>query len=377
MADEYGDFGGETPPPAPDEEHRYPCPQCGSDLRFDSAHGALSCTHCGYQASIEGDTSKAEATSELDFHAALDAQIANAEMEDTRVASCPGCGAQVTLEGASHSSECPFCATPVVTDTGTHRQIKPKALLPFAISESDARASMGKWLGKLWFAPNGLKEYARKGRKMQGIYVPYWTFDADTQSTYVGERGTEYYVTRTVTRDGKQEQVREQKVRWSPASGRVARFFDDILILASKSLPKRYTDALEPWDLEALEPYRPEFLAGYGAEGYTVELEEGYDQARDVMDSQIRSDVRRNIGGDRQRIHQINTSVSDVTFKHILLPIWTAAYKFRGKSYRFVVNGRTGEVKGERPWSIWKIAIAVVVVAIIGGVIAYFVAQNQ
>lgn len=373
MVEEFGD----TPPPAPDEEHRFPCPQCGSDMRFNSETGELTCDHCGYQAQIENGVGKAEATRELDFHQALDALIANAEMEETRVAACPSCGAQVTLDGATHAAECPFCATPVVTDTGAHRQIKPKALLPFSVDERSAREAMGKWLGKLWFAPNGLKEYARKGRKMQGIYVPYWTFDADTQSTYIGQRGTVYYVTKTVTRDGKQEQVREQRVRWSPASGRVARFFDDILILASKSLPKRYTDALEPWDLDALEPYQPEFLAGYSAEGYTVELEEGYDQARDVMDSRIRSDVKRDIGGDRQRIHHINTSVSDVTFKHILLPVWTAAYKFRGKSYRFVVNGRTGEVKGERPWSIWKIAVAVVVVAIIGGVIAYFVAQNQ
>ncbi len=373
MTDDFSD----VPPPAPDEEHRFPCPQCGSDLRFDSAGGALSCDHCGYQASIENGTSKDEATRELDFHAALDAQIGNAEMEETRVTSCPSCGAQVTLDGATHAAECPFCATPVVADTGAHRQIKPKALLPFAIDERSAREAMTKWLGRLWFAPNGLTEYARKGRKMQGIYVPYWTFDADTKSTYIGERGTVYYVTRTVTRNGKQEQVREERVRWHPKSGRVARFFDDILILASKSLPERYTSALEPWDLAALEPYQPEFLAGYSAEGYTVELDEGYDKARDVMDRQIRQDVTRDIGGDRQRIHNINTSVSDVTFKHILLPVWLAAYKFRGKTYRFVVNGRTGKVKGERPWSVWKIALASIVVAIIAGTIAYFVSQNQ
>ena len=205
---------------------------------------------------------------------------------------------------------------------------------------------MNNWLGGLWFAPNGLKEYARKGRKMDGIYVPYWTYDADTKSQYRGERGTVYYVTETVMRDGKPEQRRVQKIRWRPVTGRVARWFDDILVLASKALPKKYTDALKPWDLSALEPYNPEFLAGFQAEGYTVELTEGYEEARAHMDAVIRRDVAFDIGGDRQRIHGVQTAVSDVTFKHILLPVWLAAYKYRGKSYRFVVNGQTGRVSG-------------------------------
>lgn len=375
MSDE---FSTPPEPPAPEEGHHFPCTQCGADMRFDAAGGMLICDHCGHSEKLDGDeTGNDAAKRELDFNAALGAGLASAEMEEVRITSCPNCGAQVEFGSAEHAKECPFCATPVVTDTGTTRQIKPQGLLPFSVSETDARAAMTRWLGKLWFAPNGLQEYARKGRKMTGIYVPYWTFDADTKSNYVGERGTVYYTERTVMRDGKPTTVREQHVRWSPRSGRVARFFDDILILASRSLPKRYTDALAPWDLGALEGYKPEFLAGFNAEGYTVELKDGYDEARVHMDAVIRQDVTRDIGGDRQRIHRISTQVSDVTFKHILLPVWLAAYKYRGKTYRFVVNGRTGKVKGERPWSAWKIAIAVVLAAIVIGVIAYFASQNQ
>ena len=364
---------------SPDEEHRFPCPQCGADLRFDAVHGQLMCDHCGFVEAIEGHGGQGTVTaiSELDFRTALNAQLPSAEMEETRIATCPNCGAQVEFDPAVHATECPFCATPVVADTGAHRQIKPKGLLPFGFEERDAHKAMTDWLGRLWFAPNGLQDYARKGRRMTGIYVPYWTFDADTRSAYRGERGDVYYVTRTVTRDGKQVQVQEQRVRWSPRSGQVARFFDDVLVLASTSLPKVYTDALEPWDLAALEPYRPEYLAGYRAEGYTVELQDGYDQARSWMDAVILRDVKFDIGGDRQRVHDIQTSVKDVTFKHILLPVWMAAYKYRGKTYRFVVNGRTGKVQGERPWSAWKIALAVIAGMIVAGVIGFFAAQSQ
>ena len=358
-------------------DHRFPCDQCGADFRFDPAAGQLTCDHCGHSAPIEGMGRSAQPIRELDFDAALNAQLPEAEIEETRVLSCPNCAAQVEMGDAEHASECPFCATPVVTGTGTHRHIKPKAVLPFALDERTARGAMGDWLGRLWFAPNGLQNYARKGRKMQGIYVPYWTFDADTQSRYSGERGTVYYETRTVMRDGKPEQVRVPKVRWRSVSGRVARFFDDVLVLASTSLPKRYTDALEPWDLAALEPYSPEFLAGLRAEGYTVELSAGFSEARHHMDRVIERDIKFDIGGDRQRVHNVDTNVDDVTFKHILLPVWLAAYKYRGKTYRFVVNGSTGRVQGERPYSAWKITFAVILGLILALAIGYGAAMSQ
>ncbi len=68
----------------------------------------------------------------------------------------------------------------------------------------------------------------------------------------------------------------------------------------------------------------------------------------------------------------MQTAVSDETFKHILLPIWMAAYKYGGKSYRFVVNAQTGKVQGERPWSAWKITGAVIAGLIVAGALAYY-----
>ncbi|MEM1003898.1 MAG: TFIIB-type zinc finger domain-containing protein [Pseudomonadota bacterium] len=359
------------------EEHRFPCDQCGADYRFDPGNGTLICDHCGHSTAISSGPWGAAVLRELNFDAAIADRLPDAEIEETRVLSCPNCAAQVEFDPDTHAAECPFCATPVVTDTGINRHIKPKGVLPFALDERAAHTAMGEWLGRLWFAPNGLREYARKGRRMQGIYVPYWTFDADTKTKYRGERGTVYYETHTVMRDGKRVQQQVPKVRWSPKSGRVARFFDDVLVLASRSLPKQYTDALEPWDLPELEPYQPEYLAGFRAEAYTVELADGYTEARTYMARVIERDVRFDIGGDRQRIHAVDTDVSDVTFKHILLPVWMAAYKYRGQTYRFVVNGRTGWVQGERPWSALKITIAVVLGLLIAAAVGYVMATGQ
>ncbi len=361
----------------PQNDHRFPCDTCGSDLRFDPGDHQLTCDHCGNVQAIESAGPWAGSIVELDFQKAVQQQLDDADIEVTRVNSCPNCGAQTEFDPDIHAAECPFCATPVVTDTGTHRHIKPRGLLPFALDEKIARKSLVDWLGSLWFAPNGLTDYARKGRQMNGIYVPYWTFDADTKSTYNGRRGTHYYESKTVVRDGKRKKVRVRKTRWRPVSGRVARFFDDVLVLASKSLPKKYTDGLEPWDLSALEPYNPEYLAGFRAEGYQVELNDGFTEARTFMDRMIRRDAKYDIGGDDQQVTSVNTVVNDVTFKHVLLPVWLAAYKYRGKTYHFVVNGRTGRVQGERPYSAWKIAFAVIIGLVVAAIAGFVAANSQ
>jgi hypothetical protein len=314
---------------------------------------------------------------ELDFKSALADDLPETDLVDRRITPCESCGAQIEFESTNHAAECPFCATPVVIDTGTQRQIKPKGVLPFQVEEADAHDAMNQWLGRLWFAPTGLKDYARKGRKMQGIYVPYWTFDAQTKSQYQGARGTEYQTTTTHVVDGKTERRTHTKVRWKSVTGSVARAFDDVLILASHALPKSYTQALEPWDLSQLEPYQPQFLAGFSAEAYTVDLDTGFGLAREKMDRQINRDVRFDIGGDRQRVTRIETHVHGVTFKHVLLPVWLAAYKYRGKTYRFVVNGQNGRVQGERPYSVAKIALAGVAAILCALIVGYFAAQSN
>ncbi len=355
----------------------WPCAECGADLRYVPGATELRCDHCGHVQPIPAQPQRrSSALGEIDLARGLSDDLNPSQTVTVQSTPCPNCGALVEFKGAEHATECPFCATPVVTTTDEQRKIKPQAVLPFVLSEPQARDAMTKWLGSLWFAPNGLQEYARKGRALNGIYVPYWTFDAATRSRYRGARGDHYYTTETYVSDGKTQTRQVQHTRWSAASGRVARDFDDVLVLASQSLPRSYTDNLAPWDLSALEPYSADYLAGFTAEGYTIPLADGHAIGREVMDGVIRQDVRADIGGDEQRIDDIDTDWSDETFKHILLPVWMAAYKYGGKSYRFVVNGQTGRVQGERPWSKWKIAFAVLLALIVAGAI-FALSQNR
>ncbi len=279
---------------------------------------------------------------------------------------CDGCGATILISQKLATEMCPFCGThlsnPVKSATP---MMEPWGVLPFSVTEATARESFRKWVAGRWFAPNDFKRMADMGR-VSGLYVPYWTYDAMTFSWYRGERGDAYYVT---VGSGK-NQRRERRVRWRPASGSVRHWFDDVLVCASKGLPEKLVHELEPWDLKTMQAYRPEFLGGFRTERYQLDAKEGFGLARAIMDRVIDSLVRRDIGGDEQRVHSIRTQVSNVTFKHVLLPVWLAAYRYKDRTFRVLVNARTGEVQGERPWSAAKITLFVLMcIAIVAVVI--------
>jgi hypothetical protein len=137
-------------------------------------------------------------------------------------------------------------------------------------------------------------------------------------------------------------------------------------VLGSTSLPPHLGEALTDWDLTKLKPYSPDYLAGFQAEGHTVPLATANQTAHQIMTRQIETDVRRDIGGDAQRITRLDTEYTQERFKHILLPVWVAAYNYRGKTYRFVVNGDSGELRGERPYSRWKIGFTLLALAALG-----------
>ena len=371
-----------------------PCHECGAPLTFKPGAAMLVCQFCGAENEIEGSgqqispwgerTGDGPQIRELDYHAALNEELDESQIEETATVKCPGCAAEVSPDASTLADECPFCATPLARDkTQRHRHPKPQGVLPFAFEEREAREKMAKWLGGLWFAPNSLKKYAEAGRPLSGVYLPYYTYDAIGDAEYRGQRGDAYYVTRTrtVTVDGKSQQqtYQERKIRWSPKSGQVRHAFDDVLVQASETMaPSEQAEyGGRSWDLAAMEPYRTEYLAGFRAEVPAIGLRDGYTKAERVMEQMLIRDIKFDIGGDAQRIDHMSARYSDITFKHVLLPVWLASYRWNNKPFRVVVNGRTGQVAGERPYSIWKIAFAVLLALIVAAGIGYLIATNQ
>ncbi|WP_374348843.1 hypothetical protein [Chitinimonas sp.] len=340
----------------------YPCTSCGAKLEYAPGQHALKCPYCGAENAIEAAAPEAaaEAVEELDFKAYLAKQAGNEPTLERQTVKCPGCGAASQLPPNVTADRCPFCAAPLIASAAyTQRTIQPKAVAPFDINERDARSRFKNWIDGLWFAPNALKKAHRAENGLKGIYLPYWTYDANTQTPYVGERGDVYFETETYTEDGERKTRQVERVRWWPVSGNVSVSFDDVLVPASSSVPRNYAAELAPWRLDRLQPYREDFLSGFTVEAYQLGLEPGFGEAQKQMVPEIEQAICHDIGGDRQRVVSMVPSYYDVTFKHILLPIWLSSYRYGDKTYRFLVNGQTGTVQGERPYSAWKIAGAV------------------
>lgn len=368
-----------APPPVPKKQRQFPCKDCGADLVFAPGTDCLKCPYCGAENQIEPSPADT-LVRELDFVATLNNLSHEAPTRDALTVKCDACGAESEFAGDVVADHCPFCGKAIVATAQSKKQIRPGALLPFHITRQQAAQAFRGWVSGLWFAPNALAKTAERSA-IDGAYIPAWTYDASTFSRYTGQRGDDYWDTETYTeRDANGNTVTRtrqvRRTRWSYVSGHVANPFDDVLVLASRSLPPKIAQRLEPWDLQNLQPYRDEYLSGFVCESYQIDLRQGFDEAKAIMDSYIRQSIIRDIGGDHQRISSVDTQYNDITFKHTLLPLWISAYRFDERVFRFLVNARTGEVQGERPYSWQKILL--LVLAILAGVIGIIlIVQGQ
>jgi DNA-directed RNA polymerase subunit RPC12/RpoP len=348
---------------APPPGRKFPCPKCGAKLDFDPSAHSLACPYCGHQEKI------ARGSHDLKEHD-LEAYLSDRDSMKTPVeghaneVKCPACNAVVLLEDKVVTDKCPYCSThlenaPRVAEA----MIQPEGVLPFKLDHRAAVDAFATWLGGLWFAPNALKKMANLGQ-LTGVYVPFWTFDSMTYTHYTGERGDDYWETEYYTETNAQGQTEQKsrqvlKTRWTPVAGEVRHFFDDVLVCASKGLPEEYRTRVMPPELKGLEEFKGEFLSGFKTERYQIGPKDGFNRARDIMDQQIRRLCEQDIGGNHQRLHSVQTRHVGVTFKHILLPVWLASYRYQEKPFRVIVNGRTGEIMGDRPYSWVKITLLV------------------
>ncbi|WOV88918.1 hypothetical protein QWT69_07390 [Sporosarcina oncorhynchi] len=348
------------------------CSSCGGNTVYDPSTKGLKCPFCGTQLEIE---STRENVTEHDYLESLNSADHNWS-DEKRVFKCDNCGAETLLDTDKVADFCTFCGSSHIAVTEHDAGIKPALVLPFQIPKEEAVAKFKKWIKKRYFAPNNLKKDYEL-QKITGTYIPYWTFDSDTHSAYTVKIGTYYYVTetRTVMRDGKTEQITEQvrKIRWRTQRGTYKKFHDDVLVKASKNVASDLIGKVEPFQLSGLLDYRTEYFSGFIAERYSIQLKEGWTNAKEIIDGRIRAGIFRQEIGDEVQIVKVDTQYDAITFKHILLPIWISSFQFNQKVYRFLVNGQTGKVSGKAPVSVWKVLLLCLLAVIV--IVVFYLSQ--
>ena len=352
-------------------ERKKACSNCGAELKYSPGTTAITCDYCGHREEIELDPNGFK---ELELYPYLQEMGAQSHSEEITMLHCGNCGANQHIEENYKSLHCVYCSMPlVVEDAYTEDWILPGAVLPFQIDQDGSFKIFQDWVKKLWWAPNKLKKAALDPQFTKGLYLPFWTFDAALKASYTGQRGEYYYTTETY-RDsqGKTRTRQKRHTRWYPASGTISGFVDDTLIKASQQKSGRIPQKISRWNLKKLQPFHSSFLAGFVTEKYTIPLAQGHLQSKVEAKAIAERWCRQDIGGDTQRISSMNMSLSKETFKHILLPVYVSAYRFKGKEYNFFINGENGAVSGSRPYSFWKIFFAIVFVLALIGTIIYF-----
>ncbi|GAB1513001.1 hypothetical protein JCM33774_50430 [Actinophytocola sp. KF-1] len=334
---------------------------------FDIGAQRLKCPSCGNEQPIIEDAGRQVVEHDLRGISSARARTLVQQGAEKEIV-CQNCGGHTTFSGSLTATRCPYCATPIQRDDvhDSPDRLPVDAVLPFQVAEPAARDVVEKWIKSRWFAPTEFKKYSEAG-SFASVYVSYFTFDATADTDYRGERGTTY----TVTVGSGENRRTETRIRWTPTSGRVHNRFDDLPVLANTGLDEKKVAALEPWPTQQARPYSAEYVAGHLSRTYDRTAEDCFGQARQQMEAEIDRTVRRDIGGDQQRVHSKNSHWYDMRFKYLLLPVWLLTVVYEGRPFQVCINGVTGEVQGRRPISKFKVAIAVVVAVIVVAGLVY------
>ena len=328
------------------------CANCGGTIRWNIARQRLECASCRTPYEIRTTVDRVE---EHDFDGYIRREGEWVSFPETTMIVCGGCGAQIAVDEHTTATVCPMCGSTQLLEGRQEAGVPPDGVVPFRIDRETAQQNFSKWVKSRWFAPNRLKQAYQAG-KLQGMYIPFWTFDAQVTSYYWGAGGTRRRVD-----DG--EGKSHVEVRWRPVSGQVEGSYDDIQICAAQNAASQVVEKVLPYNtVENTAPFSPSYLSGFLAERYAIPATQAVDSAR----AQIQADQENQAEGDilgrgynLARVDRVESHYHRLTYKHVLLPAWTSAFAYNGKQYMYIINGESGKVGGQRPYSVPKILAAV------------------
>ncbi len=282
--------------------------------------------------------------------------------------TCENCGASMSVEG-QRSIVCPFCKSAHVVAMADDGELHPpEFIIGFANTEEVAKGRFRTWARKGGLTVPGDLGRASTLSEIHGVYVPFWGFSVRADSQYRARIGEDWSRTETYTTmvNGKL-QTRTRTVReteWFSLDGAHHSYHNRYLVSGSQGLPQALADAVMPYDLTRLHRFRESFLAGWTAEEPSVDPDDAYKVSNDRFYREEQKRVAALLPGDTHRDLQVETRFSQATRDLLLLPLWLLVYDYKGKRYRFVMNGQTGAMSGTRPKVYWKVVL--LVLAILG-----------
>ena len=331
------------------------CGNCQAPVVFAPGTDALACEHCGTKRPIERKLPPGKAPL-----ASADAAQPILAAEQ-RVASCTNCGAQTDLAGTVAATRCAFCNSAIEPKVETNVPAPARAVVPFEVAPAAATAAYRNWLKSLWFRPSDLSKLARLD-SLRGVYTPAWRYDVHASSDWTAEAGYHRYRTVEVEENGRRVTKQERYTEWRPANGHREDDHVDALGTASKTVTSGELAALSPYVFTNVARFDRAFLAGFDAERLARRASEAWPEVEQEIQKEQERRCAYDVQGDEHRFLRVDTGLSALQAADALLPVYVAAFEYRAKLFRVLVNGQSGKVSGDAPWSVPKIAATVVVV---------------
>ncbi len=312
----------------------YKCPNCGSDMVFDSHTGMLACHSCGRNDNIKDMP---------------DPLTSNVFAED-EVAEyhCKSCGAVVITEAETTATVCSFCGSVVVLGDRLAGKLAPVQVIPFAISKEEAMQAFRKWCRNGRLTPNGFMT-ADRIKGITGMYVPFWLYDLNN--------AVEVHAHGTKVRTYEQGDYQVTETQHFDIYRKIRLNYVKVPIDASEKMNDKLMDKLEPFPYDQLQSFKTAYLAGFVAEKYSYDDKELFPRAKEKISAYIDSYIRSTMS------HYTTVNYTDKRIDtqskqavYTLFPVWVLHYDYNRLEYTFAMNGQTGKVVGKPPLSKGKVA---------------------
>jgi len=325
----------------------YKCPNCSGAVKFDSSTQKMKCPYCDTEFEIAAlaDYQKQMAAPEKD-RMDLDTSKAvtaweSADLGDLSTGSCPSCGAELVGDSNTIATVCPCCGNTQIVQKRVQGLMKPEYVLPFQLEKKAAVEALKKFYMGKKLLPNLFKEENRVNG-IQGLYVPFWLFDAKSQGsvTYKATKvkawsDSNYSYTKTdyysVLREG-------------------GLGFEKIPVDGSEKMNNDYMEAIEPFNYKLLKDFQTAYLSGYLAEKYDVGVDASKERAIKRIKNSFESQFANSVQGYSSVIAERSTvNVENGKVSYSLLPVWILNSKYHKENYQFVMNAQSGLIVGKLP----------------------------
>ena len=270
------------------------------------------------------------------------AEWTDEEKASMRVYSCKSCGGEIIADAQTGATTCPYCGSNVVMKGQFEGRIKPDKILPFKFSKKQAIEEYKKLVEKRWLLPAAFREQSRID-KIQGVYVPFWVFDAKAQVDL------EYEATKVhVAVVGDVENVTTEHFMVE-RSGVLE--FQKVPADCSSKIDDIITESIEPFDYSEAVPFQPAYMAGFLADRYDENVEESRRRAEARIVKSADAPFRRTIQGSYSTLNlaSSNVRIRNARYDYALLPVWLINISWNGKTWLYAINGQTGKTVGDFP----------------------------